>query len=511
MNRRTFLQHTAAASAVALAPGRLPAAEPAPHRPTRSVDASRAHIGQPAVLLRGDFADPSVLRDGDDFYLTHSNTDPYGPAFLIWHSRDLYHWKPLCRALRQPLFTWAPELVKHQDRYYLYYPQVEKNYVITAPKITGPWSDPIDLNQNGIDPGHVVGPDGKRYLHLSGGTVVTLADDGLSVVGRRQKIYTGWPIPAEWNIESFALESPKLCFHRGYYYLTSAQGGTAGPSTSHMVVSARSRSPIGPWENSPYNPIVRTFSSRERWHSRGHGTLIEGPDGCWYLIYHAYEKGHRELGRCCLLEPVVWTDDGWFRSPHADDRERFLPRVVPNYVVRSDDFASSQLNLQWSFCGITSDADYQVGDGALRLTGASDTLRAVQVRCAEPDFEASVALEASDPSVEFGFIILYQPDKPIPAGLTFTRGKILKILRGKNWGPQIEAKGRLHFKLRVEDGDVMAFHGDGKTWARYPHGMEISGFTTSAFGGMGAWKIAAYIKGAGELRIRGFQYQSLAS
>ena len=100
-----------------------------------------------------------------------------------------------------------------------------------------------------IDPGHVVGPDGKRYLHYSGGKVVGLADDGLSVTGELKKVYDGWPIPESWRIECFCLESPKLFFKGDYYHLISAQGGTAGPSTSHMVVQARSRTPVGPWEN----------------------------------------------------------------------------------------------------------------------------------------------------------------------------------------------------------------------------------------------------------------------
>jgi len=66
--------------------------------------------------------------------------------------------------------------------------------------------------------------------------------------------YSGWPIPRQWTIECFCMEGPKLVKRKEYYYLTVAEGGTAGPATSHMVVSARSKSPLGPWENSPFNP-----------------------------------------------------------------------------------------------------------------------------------------------------------------------------------------------------------------------------------------------------------------
>ena len=110
------------------------------------------------------------------------------------------------------------------------------------------------------------------------------------------------------------LESPKLNEHNGYYYLTSAQGGTAGPATSHMVVSARSKSVTGPWENSPYNPIVHTYSATDSWWSKGHGTLIDDVNGNWWIVYHAYANGYHTLGRSTLIEPIEWTEDGWYRT-----------------------------------------------------------------------------------------------------------------------------------------------------------------------------------------------------
>jgi beta-xylosidase len=85
-----------------------------------------------------------------------------------------------------------------------------------------------------------------------------------------------------------------------------------------MIVSARSKSIHGPWENSPWNPIARALSAQERWWSKGHGTLVEGPDRRWYLVYHAYEKGFLTLGRQTLLEPVEWTADGWVKRAGLD-------------------------------------------------------------------------------------------------------------------------------------------------------------------------------------------------
>jgi beta-xylosidase len=149
--------------------------------------------------------------------------------------------------------------------------------VIWADSIRGPWSDPIDLKNRRIDPGHAVGPDGTRYLFLSGGYLVRLAGDGLSIVGDEKKIYDGWQYPKDWIVQAFAQEGPKILRKGEYYYQVLAEGGTAGPPTGHMIVAARSKSIEGPWENSPYNPIIRTVSAAQRW-SKGHGTLVEGPD-----------------------------------------------------------------------------------------------------------------------------------------------------------------------------------------------------------------------------------------
>lgn len=56
---------------------------------TLAVICMAAHAqGYPRCILAGDYADPTILRDGKDFYMTHSMFQ-YAPGFLIWHSLDL--------------------------------------------------------------------------------------------------------------------------------------------------------------------------------------------------------------------------------------------------------------------------------------------------------------------------------------------------------------------------------------------------------------------------------------
>ena len=60
----------------------------------------------PQAVLPGDYPDPSILRDGKNYYMTHSPFY-YAPGFLIWHSTDLIHGEPVCRALPEDLL-WHP-------------------------------------------------------------------------------------------------------------------------------------------------------------------------------------------------------------------------------------------------------------------------------------------------------------------------------------------------------------------------------------------------------------------
>jgi xylan 1,4-beta-xylosidase len=202
-------------------------------------------------IMAGDHPDPTVLKDGDTYYLTFSSFDS-SPGLIIWRSYDLVNWHPLGAALSKSLgLVFAVDLCKHNGRYFIYIPIMHtaatttfngqsKIFVIYADDMAGPWSEPVALEiSDYIDPCHIVGEDGKRYLFLSGVSRVQLSDDGLAVAGPIEHVYDGWKYPDDWIVEAFALEGPKLLRHGGWFYLISAVGGTAGPPTGHMVIAAR--------------------------------------------------------------------------------------------------------------------------------------------------------------------------------------------------------------------------------------------------------------------------------
>jgi xylan 1,4-beta-xylosidase len=173
-------------------------------------------------VFAGDRPDPTILKDGKDYWMTFSSFESY-PGIVVWHSRDLVNWGPVGPALKTPVGSvWACDIAKHGGRYFIYFPARtparRSNYVVHAESMRGPWSEPIDLNLPAhIDPGHIVGEDGKRYLFLSGGDRVRLRDDGLATDGAVEHVYDPWHYPDDWVVESFSPEGPKVMRHESYF------------------------------------------------------------------------------------------------------------------------------------------------------------------------------------------------------------------------------------------------------------------------------------------------------
>jgi beta-xylosidase len=474
-------------------------------------------------ILAGDRPDPSVLKLGSDYYLVNSSFDSV-PGLLIWHSRDLVNWDPVGPALtRYAGNIWAPDLVFHAGKFYIYFPALSgnrvTNMVVTATDIRGPWSDPVDLNVGNIDPGHAVGADGKRYLFFSAGFMAPLTDDGLSLAAPAKKVYDGWQFPEHWEVETFAQEGPKILRHGDYFYMVLAEGGTAGPATSHMVIMARSKSLDGPWENSPYNPVVRTAHASEKWWSRGHATLVEGPDGHqWYLVYHAYENGYYNLGRQTLLEPVEWTADGWVKATGYDvARPIPLPaggtKTASGFAL-SDDFSRDRIGTQWSFFRppgpLKEQYRYEHGALVLKATGTSPKDAApLQMVCGDQAYEIEVEIERDETAT--GGLLLFYSER-LFAGMGFSATHMVEYWKGdiNAFAKPATIGRRLHVRLRNHHHVVTVWYSpDGTNWTRHWINFEVSGYHHNVAGGFLSLRPALLATGTGEVRFRNFRYRAL--
>jgi xylan 1,4-beta-xylosidase len=496
---------------------------------TRVEGQRRADLGNGRFLnpvFPGDHPDPNVLKDGEDYYLSYSSFDYY-PGVVIWHSRDLVNWTPVGPALRTNIGSvWALDLVKHKGRYYIYIPTAGtgttpfKIYVIHAESMRGPWSEPVDMGIEGyIDPGHAVGEDGERYLFLNGGHRVKISADGLRRAGEIEKVYDGWAYPEDWVVEGFALEGPKVMRHGEWFYMFSGEGGTAGPPTSHMVVVARSRSIHGPWENCPHNPIVHTGSNEELWMSRGHATAVEGPLGDWWMLYHGYEQGYRTLGRQSLLEPMVWTADGWPLA-RGGDAAQAMRKPVPNRAAEangqalSDDFRKDRLGTWLAFYQPKGEylkrARFEAGGMALagQGEGPGDSSPLAMIN-GDHSYEVTVEFEVKG-GAQGGLLLFYNSGLYCGIGHDGTRLRNYKLGKELTYAPR-PAIGSRRVWMRVENMENVAtffWSEDGTTWSK-ANSYEVAGYNHNVGDGFLSLRAAVYASGSGEVVFRGIQYRGL--
>jgi xylan 1,4-beta-xylosidase len=527
------------AAAEANKPARRSAGPPASSAPWRAgiEGQRRADLGDGRYLnpiVSGDRPDPSILKDGEDYYATFSSFLHY-PAVVVWHSRDLVNWSPVGPALKEPLGSvWALDIAKHDGRYFIYIPIFNaqapdfrnpgipcKIFVVHAPSMSGPWSEPVDLDIKGyIDPGHVVGEDGRRYLFLNGGARVALSEDGLRRDGPVEQVYGGWPIPEDWVVEAPALEGPKLLRKDGWFYLFSAEGGTAGPPTSHMVIVARARSINGPWENCPHNPIVHSRSKDEPWWSRGHATPVQGPAGDWWLAYHGYENGFRTLGRQMLLEPISWTKDDW---PRARGGDLGLPLAKPcgaapgqHGIALSGGFSSADMGTRCAFygpeAGYLDRARFEGGSLVLRGQGtgpADSSPLAFIVGDLSYAFTVDVAL---DEGAQAGLLLFYDDTLFCGVGASPDVLHAYKLGKPQNYPPPGPAVGpRLSLRV-INDENVASFfiRSGSQPWRRIVS-YEVSGYNHNMADGFMSLRPAIFASGTGRARFGAVEFEARGS
>ncbi len=527
--RRDAIKTVLLGAAGAAAPMAIRAEPEQPTTPrtwARGVEGQRiADLGDGTFLnpiFPGDHPDPTILKDGDVYYMTFSSFDA-SPGVIIWRSTDLVNWTPVGPALTKPIGSvWAMDLVKHDGRYFIYIPATpggaQTIMVIHADHIEGPWSDPIDLHIAGrIDPGHVVGEDGKRYLFVAGGDRIRLTDDGLATDGALEHGYDLWRYPRDWVVEMYAPEGPKLLRRNGYFYLIAAIGGTAGPPTGHMVVAARSRSVFGPWGQCPHNPIVHTTDPHDRWWSRGHASLVEGPSGDWWMVYHGYENGYRTLGRQTLLEPIRWDEDGWFHALGGDlSRPIRKPggRGGPAGRALSDDFSANKFGVQWSF--------YEPGANELQRARYERLALRVAGKGVGPSDCSPLVFNAGDQAYEIavtleplggqgGMLLFYS--KRGYVGFGFDGREMFTYNYGQehSWLRRAVPTQRAHLKLLNDHQIVtMQYSLDGQSWTQHPWQFEVSGYHQNVLGDFLSLRPALYAAGAGEVRFSDFRYRALS-
>ncbi|MBN1185217.1 MAG: glycoside hydrolase family 43 protein [Bacteroidales bacterium] len=343
-------------------------------------------------VITGMNPDPSICRVGDDYYLATS-TFEYFPGVPVYHSKDLVHWKQIGHALDSKINcplggagssggNYAPAMRYNNGIFYVtctnYGGQGSQGaFYVTATNPAGPWSDPVWVGNWNVDPSIMFANDSMYW--------VSPDNNGSFMVGTYDPLLKQFITPLRLiaaGLGGSSPEGPHIYKINDYYYLMSAEGGTG---YEHREVIQRSKSPYGPFEPSPYNPVISNMNHPERlFHAIGHADMVQIKDSTWWLFCLGIRpKGGRyhHLGRETFLAPVTWTDDGW---PVAGNNgvmmEEFLAPNLPEHIWEKepvrDDFNGEKLGLQWNFLRNPYDADWSLTEkpGFLRLKGSAVNL-----------------------------------------------------------------------------------------------------------------------------------------
>jgi beta-xylosidase len=306
--------------------------------------------------------------------------------------------------------------------------------------------------------------------------------------------------------------------HGQYFYMITAVGGTAGPPTGHMVIVARSKSIHGPWENDPANPIVRTYSAKEKWWSRGHATLVEGPAGDWWMVYHGYENGFWTLGRQTLLDPVEWTKDGWFRAKGGDLSQPVAKpakaKSSPNGMPLSDDFSSNRFGVLWGFYNPGPDemSRVQYQAKALRIAGkGSQPNDCSPLSFIAPDTAYRVAVDIElEGGAQAGLLLFY--NKRLYCGLGFDAGGLTMHRYGLERRHKLPPGVERRLQLQIENDRhivTIRYSLDGRQWKKFDVQMEVSGYHHNVAYDFLSLRPALYVAGQGAAVFRDMRYQAL--
>lgn len=422
-------------------------------------------------VLCGFHPDPSILRVEDDYYIAVS-TFEWFPGVLIYHSRDMRHWRYITSALtrvsqldmrgiRSSEGVWAPCLSYCDGRFYLIYTIVHQwgydgprdlhNYLVTSEDITGSWSEPVYLNSSGFDPSMFHDEDGKHWLlnmrwdhrighnSFSGILLQEFDEKKNQLIGKPCLIFKG--------TELGLVEGPHLYKRNGYYYLMTAEGGTR---FAHAVTLARSKDIEGPYELHPQNPVLTSSGSpNAKLQKAGHGSLVETREGEWYMAHLCGRplpsRGRCILGRETAIQKVVWKEDDWLyleqggRAPIEKVQAPNLPLVVWEKLPEMDDFNRKELGYPYQSLRVPlTEESMSLSErpGYLRLKGRESLgscydQSLVARRQQAFSYDAETALEFQPDTFQqmAGLVVLYDINNFFYCNVTWEEelGKVLTV------------------------------------------------------------------------------------
>jgi len=348
-------------------------------------------------VVPGFNPDPSICRVGDNFYLVTSSFE-FFPGVPVYHSKNLVNWELINYCLTRPQQLpledcqssrgiYAPTIRYHDGVFYMTTTNTHLkadgkrygNFIVHTKDIKGSWSDPVWIDQIGIDPS-LLFADGKVYF---------CSNDGMPGGEKGIHVCEVNPITGEKLTPSRLIskgcggkctEAPHIYYINGWYYLLLAEGGT---SHGHMAVIQRSRDIYGGYESCPFNPILTNLKlHRYPVQAIGHADIIEDTNGNWWAVCLGIRLLATQLrhliGRETFLVPLRW-ENGWplgveNENVHIKMSGPLPAEPKPVCFDVKENFSGGKLSLNWNYVRNPDMSRYSLKNNCLELLGTEKTL-----------------------------------------------------------------------------------------------------------------------------------------
>lgn len=293
--------------------------------------------------------DPVMAKEGDTYYLFST-----GPGITFYSSRDLKSWdhrgrvfpgEPAWAKKVAPAFNghiWAPDIQRHDGKFYLYYSvsSFSKNTSaigLTINRTLDPgspdykWEDQGIVLQsvpqrdlwNAIDPNIIVDAEGTPWMSFGsfwgGLKLVKLSPDWKSIAEpqewhsiakRERSVLTDDSQPGSAEIEA------PFIFQKGeYYYLfVSWDKCCRGKDSTYKLMIGRSKDVRGPYYDQEGRDLAAgggtlLLAGDKDWPGLGHNSAYTF-DGKDFLVFHAYEAADKGLQKLKIAE-IKWDAKLW--------------------------------------------------------------------------------------------------------------------------------------------------------------------------------------------------------
>lgn len=484
--------------------------------------------------------DPSLIRVGKDYYLAVS-TFEWFPGVEIYHSRDMISWelaaRPLNRRSQLDMAgvpdsggVWAPCLSYSDGLFYLVYSNTKSlfgffkdtpNYLVTCDRVDGEWSEPVYLNASGFDASLFHDRDGRKWLvnmvndcrpwkGTSGFGGIELQEyscEKKKLIGEKKNIFRGTSL-------GFT-EGPHLYRIGEYYYLLTAEGGTG---YEHAVTIARSKKLEGPYEVSPFHPLLTSKGHKELYLQKaGHASLVQTEEGRWYIAHLCGRpitgQSYCVLGRETALQEVEWTKDGWPKLKGEGNLPRETVEVAADGIQKRGrkvyyDFQDGKMPFEFRTLRVPlkeEECSLKDREGYLRLYGGESLCSCfhqslVAFRQEDFHFTARTSLDfyPDDFQKTAGMVHYYDTISHLYLFVSWDeeRGRVLNVLKNRlkkqsypiGGGLVLPADGTVYLKMEVHrEQSVFSYSLDGEEYLPV-YADDISYLADDAYGEIGEYR-----------------------